>query len=471
MISTAVLPVPALSPEVLGFAAEKGVAEYLPNIAAMTRRLFPHRRIDVIVADDPELSYNTQIVFEVDDNGMEARDYEIFSQWNAEIVNHCPTTHTHVFTIGMGILNPDETWMRRALELAESGRGAVEPNPLVGAVVVRDGKLVGEGWHRKYGEAHAEVHALAAAGSAARGATLFVTLEPCCHYGKTPPCTDAVLRSGVSRVVAAMSDPFPQVAGKGAEILRSAGVAVEVGLCAAAARRLNAPYLKLLATAKPYVHAKWAMTLDGKIATRTGNSQWISNAGSRRYVHALRGRMDAIIVGVGTVLADDPLLTARPPGPRTPARIILDSRLRTPLGCRLVQTAREVPTFIAFVWSDDSEKVETLKENGVKGMILPGVDGRPDVSALLSELGRRRFTNVLIEGGSAVLGSFLDARAIDEFHVFVAPKLVGGSVAPSPVGGQGVALMSEALQLAESRLESIDGDVLLHGWTAAAGSL
>jgi diaminohydroxyphosphoribosylaminopyrimidine deaminase/5-amino-6-(5-phosphoribosylamino)uracil reductase len=368
-------------------------------------------------------------------------------------------------------MTTDETWMRRALELAERGRGAVEPNPLVGAVVVRDGQSVGEGWHRKFGEAHAEINALAEAGAAARGATLYVTLEPCCHFGKTPPCTDAVLRAGIHRVVAAMSDPFPQVSGKGAALLRAAGVVVEIGTCEAEARRLNAPYLKLLTKTTPYVHAKWAMTLDGKIATRSGSSKWISNEGSRRYVHILRGRMDAIVVGVGTVLADDPLLTARPPGPRTPARIILDSRQRTPLRCRLVQTAREVPTFIASMGRSDSKKVAALIKKGVKGMLLAGVDGRPDVSALLSELGRRRFTNVLIEGGSAVLGSFLDARAIDEFHVFIAPKLVGGSAAPSPVGGQGVETMAEALPLVDWRVEAIDGDVLLHGWTAAAGSL
>src|SRR5262249_11888135 len=203
-----------------------------------------------------------------------------------------------------------------ALHRAGRGRGGAEPNPLVGAVVVRDGKVVGEGWHRRYGEAHAEVNALAAAGEAARGATLYVTLEPCCHHGKTPPCTDAVLRAGIARVVAAMSDPFPQVSGQGTAQLRAAGVSVEVGLGEKEARRLNAPYLKLLATGRPYVHAKWAMTLDGKIATRTGDSKWISNRASRARVHELRGRMDAILVGIGTALAGDPLLTARPPGPR-----------------------------------------------------------------------------------------------------------------------------------------------------------
>src|SRR5262245_52454147 len=240
-----------------------------------------------------------------------------------------------------------ESWMRRALELAERGRGAVEPNPLVGAVLVRDGALVGEGWHQRYGGPHAEVHALAAAGPAARGATLHVTLEPCCHPGKTPPCTDAVLAAGVARVVAAMSDPFPRVAGGGLARLRAAGLEVEVGLCEAEACRLNAPYLKLLSRGRPWVHAKWAMTLDGKMATRTGDSKWIRGGGSRRLVHELRGRVDAVVVGLGTALADDPALTARPPGPRVATRVVLDGRGALPGDLQVVRTAPETPTLIA----------------------------------------------------------------------------------------------------------------------------
>jgi diaminohydroxyphosphoribosylaminopyrimidine deaminase/5-amino-6-(5-phosphoribosylamino)uracil reductase len=368
-------------------------------------------------------------------------------------------------------MTPDETWMRHAVNLAERGRGAAEPNPLVGAVVVRDGGVVGAGWHRKYGEPHAEVNALAEAGDAARGATLYVTLEPCCHHGKTPPCTDVVLRSGVRRVVVAISDPFPEVSGKGVAALRAAGLVVEVGTCAAEARRLNAPYLKLIDRAMPYVHAKWAMTLDGKIATRTGDAKWISNDAARRRVHELRGRMDAVVVGIGTVLADDPLLTARPPGPRTPARVVFDSRLRLPVESRLVRTAREAPVIAATADKVDPDRAVALEACGVEVLHVPAPDGRPGVEPLLRELGRRRFTNVLVEGGGTVLGSFLDARAIDEFHVFVAPKLVGGAAAPSPVAGQGVATMAEALSLAEWRVEQIDGDVLLHGWTAGAGSV
>src|SRR6516225_9006543 len=276
----------------------------------------------------------------------------------------------------------DEPWMRRALELAERGRGHVEPNPLVGAVVVRDGVNVGEGWHRRYGEAHAEVNALSAAGEAARGATLYVTLEPCCHHGKTPPCTDAILRAGVGRVVAAMLDPFPQVAGRGADILRAAGVAFEVGVLEAEARRLNAPYLTLLREGRPYVLAKWAMTLDGKIATRTGDSKWISNKASGCRVHELRGRVDAILVGVGTALADDPQLTARPPGPRTATRVVLDSRCRLPLMSQLATTARIVPTLVATTAAAPEDAAGALAAQGCEVLRLPDANGRTEVRAL-----------------------------------------------------------------------------------------
>ncbi|HBI45071.1 MAG TPA: bifunctional diaminohydroxyphosphoribosylaminopyrimidine deaminase/5-amino-6-(5-phosphoribosylamino)uracil reductase RibD [Planctomycetales bacterium] len=354
--------------------------------------------------------------------------------------------------------------MRRALELAERGRGWVEPNPMVGAVVVRGGQIVGEGWHQRYGEAHAEVVALTAAGDAARGSTLYVTLEPCCHRGKTPPCTDAILRAGVGRVVAAMSDPFPPVAGKGADLLRAAGVPVEFGIGEAAARRVNAPYLTLLAIGQPYVHAKWAMTLDGKIATRTGDSKWISNEASRRLAHKLRGRMDAVIVGIGTALADDLQLTARPPGPRIAIRVILDSNCRLPADSALAKTAREVPTLVAATTQAPPERMAALRSLGCEVLTLPTASGRTDVTALLAELGRRRFTNVLVEGGGAVLGAFLDAGVIDEVHVFIAPRLAGGAAARTPIGGKGVDEIAKALALTELRVEVVDGDVLVHGW-------
>src|SRR6266852_1166563 len=289
----------------------------------------------------------------------------------------------------------DEKWMARALELAEKGRGYVEPNPLVGTVVVHDGMVVGDGWHEGFGKPHAEINALAGAGEGARGATLYVTLEPCCHHRKTPPCTEAILEAGVRRVVAAMVDPFPAVAGQGVARLRQAGVVLEMGLMENEARRLNAPYLKLLGTGRPYVHAKWAMTLDGKIATRTGDSKWISGEMSRRHTHELRGRMDAIIVGIGTVLADNPSLTVRPPGPRVPMRIVLDSHGRLPRGSSLATTAGDTPVLV--VATESASNVSELRALGCQVLSVPSYNGRPDIVRLLDELGRRRLTNVLVE--------------------------------------------------------------------------
>ncbi len=359
----------------------------------------------------------------------------------------------------------DRHWMQRALTLAEQGRGHVEPNPLVGAVVVRDGQLVGEGWHQKYGEAHAEVNAFTAAGEQARGATLYVTLEPCCHHGKTPPCTDAVIRAGIVRVVAAMADPFPQVSGKGAELLCGAGIAVEIGECEAEARRLNAPYLTLLQKGRPYIHAKWAMTLDGKIATRSRDSKWVSNKASRQMVHEIRGRMDAILVGIGTVLADDPQLTVRPPGLRPLARIVLDSQGRIPLASQLVRTADAVPTFVFTTAAIPPATQAALTARGCGVEVVTGAD-RCDLNEVLQSLGKLRFTNVLVEGGSAVLGSFLDAGLIDEVHVFIAPVLAGGDRALSPIGGGGVDKIAEALRLTDMQVAYFDGDLYVHGRSA-----
>jgi diaminohydroxyphosphoribosylaminopyrimidine deaminase/5-amino-6-(5-phosphoribosylamino)uracil reductase len=355
----------------------------------------------------------------------------------------------------------DRPIMLRALDLAERGRGYVEPNPLVGAVIERGGHIVGEGWHQRFGEAHAEVNALAAAGDAAQGATLYVTLEPCCHQGKTPPCTQAIIKAGIKRVVAAMLDPFEQVAGQGAKALKAAGIAVDVGMCESAARRLNAPYLTLLSAGRPYVHAKWGMTLDGKICTRTGDSKWITNEAARRRVHELRGRMDAIIVGIGTVLADDPLLTARPPGPRTATRIILDSEGRLPLSTRLLQTAKASPVIV--VTADEVPEADPLRQAGCEVLTLGGKLGRPPVVELLSLLAKKRMTNILVEGGSEVLGSFFDAGLVDEVWAFVAPTIIGGA-GKSPVGGVGVERMAGAWGVTDWSVESIENNVLLRGY-------
>jgi diaminohydroxyphosphoribosylaminopyrimidine deaminase/5-amino-6-(5-phosphoribosylamino)uracil reductase len=371
-----------------------------------------------------------------------------------------------VFGGSAGMTDDDRRWMRRALELAERGQGFVEPNPLVGAVVVRDGVLIGEGCHQRFGGPHAEVLALEAAGGAAHGATLYVTLEPCCHHGKTPPCTDAVLRAGVRRVVAAMLDPFPQVAGQGAAQLRAAGLDVEFGLREGEARSLNRPYLTLLRLGRPYVHAKWAMSLDGKIATRTGHSKWISSKAARDQVHVLRGRMDAIIVGSGTVLADDPLLTARPPGPRVATRVVLSTSGTLPAGCQLLRPVREAPVLVASL----AGRGVGLTTQGFEVLELPPEGGKPSVTALLAELGRRRMTNVLVEGGAKVLGSFADAELIDELHVYVAPKLLGGAGALSPVGGLGAATVGGGRRpVLDWRSEMVGPDLYVNGRIALPG--
>jgi diaminohydroxyphosphoribosylaminopyrimidine deaminase / 5-amino-6-(5-phosphoribosylamino)uracil reductase len=350
----------------------------------------------------------------------------------------------------------DAHWMQLALELARRGKGFVEPNPMVGAVVVRDGAVVGQSWHRKYGEAHAEVDALTGAGILARGATLYVTLEPCCHWGKTPPCADAVIKAGLRRVVIAMADPFPAVSGGGIRKLREAGIEVTVGVCAAEAGQLNVPYLTLVSKERPFVHAKWAMTLDGKIATRTGQSKWISGEESRRVVHELRGRMDAIIVGAGTVRADDPLLTARPPGPRTALRVVLSSNGRLPHHCHLLRTARETPVLVA---GGDIAVIEraNLESAGCEVLAVDSIAG------LLAEFGRRRFTNVMVEGGSAVLGSCRDAGLVDEVHVFIAPLMLGGSGALAPMGGHGAESVGDSLNLVECRVERLGNDIYING--------
>ncbi len=354
-----------------------------------------------------------------------------------------------------------QPFIERALELAARGAGFVEPNPMVGAVVVRDGAVVGEGFHERFGGAHAEVNALAAAGTAARGATLYVTLEPCCHHGKTPPCTEAIIAAGIARVVAAMADPFDRVAGGGFQRLRDAGIEVEVGCMQAAARRLNAPYLKLIATGMPYVHAKWAMTLDGKIATASGESKWISGPESRRVAHELRGRMDAIVVGIGTVLADDPLLTARPPGPRTALRVVLDSRGRLPAASHLARTARDLPVLVAVTDQAPTSLTSVLSELGCEVLPLPRGERGIEADSLLRELGRRRLTNVLVEGGGAVLGSFFDADQVDEVHAFVAPKLFGGASARSPLAGQGRPRIADAGRFEVSEVLRLGDDCLI----------
>lgn len=362
----------------------------------------------------------------------------------------------------------DRRHMARAIALAARGLGRVEPNPMVGAVVARGGELLAEAWHEKFGGPHAEAAALAEAADQARGATLYVTLEPCCHHGKTPPCTDAVIASGVSRVVAAMTDPFPEVAGRGVERIRRAGIAADVGLMETEARLLNAPFIKRHTVGRPYVIAKWAQTLDGRLAAPSGDSRWISSPESRQWVHSLRSRVDGILVGVGTVLADNPLLTVRLEAGRTdygrrPTRIVLDGALRTPLDSQLVRTARDVPLVVATRAGADADRVAALASRGAEVIELPQSDSGIDAGALLDELARREMTNVLVEGGATVLGALLRENLVDRIAVFVAPKLIGGEpshLAPGPVG---LSAMADALPLLRPTVTTIGPDALIEG--------
>lgn len=323
--------------------------------------------------------------------------------------------------------------MQYALSLASQGKGHVEPNPLVGAVLVDDDRaLIADGYHERYGSFHAERAAFEQAGPDAHGATLFVTLEPCAHHGKQPPCADAVIAAGVSRVVCAMEDPFPSVSGQGIQRIREAGIPIEVGLLAADAKKLNAPFLTRVIASRPYVIAKYAMTLDGKMATATGHSMWISGENSRQHVHQVRGQVDAIIVGAGTALADDPKLTARPPGPRTPVRVVLDRKAESlKVDSALAATANEVPVVVYHTNAAGPATVTRLASLGVD-MTEVNADehGQPDISAALADLYNRGATNVLLEGGAKLLGRFREFDLIDEYHVFVAPKVIGPGLSP-----------------------------------------
>lgn len=361
--------------------------------------------------------------------------------------------------------------MRRALDLARQGLGRTSPNPAVGAVIVRDGRVVGEGYHRQAGTPHAEVHALQAAGEAARGATLYVTLEPCCHYGRTPPCTEAIIAAGIRRVVAAMADPNPKVAGGGFRALRQAGIEVEVGLLEEEARRLNEAFIKFITTGQPWVTLKMALTLDGKIATRTGASRWITGPLAREKAHKLRDTHDAILVGIGTVLTDDPELTTRLPGGRgrDAARVILDSRLRLPLTARVVNLTSTAPTLVATTAAAPVEARQLLVDRGIEVIVLPAEAGRVAWQPLLAELARRQITSVLVEGGAGVNATALAAGVIDKVVAFIAPKIFGGAAAPGPVGGTGVATPEEAWQLEKVEVATCGIDIMLSGYLRKNG--
>ncbi len=372
---------------------------------------------------------------------------------------------TNLNSLEFEVMNlQDEDFMRVALNLARNAIGRTSPNPLVGAVIVREGRIVGAGWHRKAGTPHAEIHALNMAGDLAKGATLYVTLEPCSHYGRTGPCAEAVVKAGIKRVVIGMGDPNPKVAGKGIAILKRAGIEVRCGVLEDEARALNEVFLKWIATQKPFVVLKTAMSLDGKIATHTGKSQWITGEAARRRVHEYRDTYDGILVGIGTVLADNPSLTARLPDGqgKNPVRIVVDSKARTPLDAKLVTDGAAL-TIIAVTAKAPQERVQALKDKGVAIMVA-GDGEQVDMDLLMRKLGEMEICSVFVEGGGQVNFSLLKAGLVDKVHAFIAPKLIGGREALTPVEGEGFAELTEAVELERTTVETIGQDILLTGY-------
>ncbi|MBI1955989.1 MAG: bifunctional diaminohydroxyphosphoribosylaminopyrimidine deaminase/5-amino-6-(5-phosphoribosylamino)uracil reductase RibD [Acidobacteria bacterium] len=358
----------------------------------------------------------------------------------------------------------EQEWMRRALELAEQGTALASPNPLVGAVLVQDNQAVGEGYYTYEGRQHAEIQAIEQAGEAARGAALFINLEPCCYTGRTGPCTEAILAAGVKRVVTAMPDPNPQVAGRGFDRLRQAGVEVEVGLCRAEAQRLNESFARFIRTGLPFVTLKAAMTLDGKIAAPDDNSGWITSEEARNYVQQQRHAHDAILTGIGTVLADDPLLTDRCGGPRRRLllRVVMDSRLRIPLSAQMLGKV-ENDLLIFCSSSADTSKRKALEQHGAQICVLPG-EGRPSLLEALKELGKREITSVLLEAGAELNWAALEAGLVDKVFLYYAPKILGGRDSLPLAGGRGIRAMREALEVRRIRYHRFGPDFAIEGY-------
>jgi len=350
--------------------------------------------------------------------------------------------------------------MRRAIELAKQGIGKVNPNPLVGAVIVKDDRIIGEGYHAKYGDLHAERHAFSRLTEDAKGAELYVTLEPCCHYGKQPPCTQAIIEHGIKKVYVGSDDPNVLVAGKGIQILQEAGIDVEAQVMKEECDALNPVFFHYITTNTPYVVMKYAMTMDGKIACDTGKSRWITGEKARNRVKETRNALKGIMVGVQTVIIDNPKLTCRIPGGRNPVRIICDSHLRIPLEATVVQTAREIPTIVATV-SEEKEKICALQKAGVKVIITGEADGRIDLQDLMHKLGEERIDGILLEGGGTLNQSALQNGIVNHVQIYLAPKIFGGSGKYTPVSGIGAKEPDQAYFLTNRKIQAIGDDILL----------
>ena len=364
----------------------------------------------------------------------------------------------------------DEMYMERALELAAKGRGTTTPNPMVGAVIVKNGRIIGEGYHIRAGEGHAEVNAFKNAVEDVTGATMYVTLEPCSHYGKTPPCADKIVEKKIGRVVVGALDPNPLVAGRGIEKIRNAGIPVITGVLAERSIALNEVFMKYIVTKRPFVLLKAAMSLDGKIATAEGESQWISCETSREEVHRLRHELTGIMAGIGTVLADDPMLNCRIPGGKQPVRIIVDSHLSIPEESKLVCSAKEFPLVVAAVENSDAAKKERLEEQGVKVIEVSADDaGHVDLNILMDCLGEMKIDSILLEGGGRLAEGALKAGIVDKVQFYIAPMLIGGESAKTPVEGRGFAALSEAWHISNWKAEVIGDDIKITGYIKERG--
>lgn len=372
----------------------------------------------------------------------------------------------------MSIRNEDEQFMEQALALAIKGDGFVNPNPRVGCVIVKDGRIIGSGWHRRFGELHAERNALASCDEDPAGATAYVTLEPCCHYGKTPPCTNALIHAGIKKVVVGSGDPNPKVAGKGLQILKQAGIEVLDGVLKEKCDAVNSAFFRYITTGLPTVTMKYAMTLDGRIATRTGESKWITSQETRKFTNTQRGKYMGIMTGIGTVLQDDPSLTCRDGAGLSPVRIICDTALRTPLTAKVVTTARNncteggneqrSPGTIIATSVQDEKKINAYQKKGVEILTIPqNPEGQLDLKILMTELGKKQIDTVLLEGGSTLNWSALESGIVSRIQAYIAPKLFGGQTAPGPVGGKGILLPDDAFLLKDPVLKKIGTDILL----------
>jgi len=360
----------------------------------------------------------------------------------------------------------DIKYMKRALDLAKKGMGYTNPNPMVGAVIVKDDKIIGEGYHQLYGSHHAEVNAFKNATEDVAGATMYVTLEPCSHYGKTPPCANAIVEKRIKKVVIGLKDPNPLVAGKGIEILRNNDIEVVTGVLEEEGRKLNEIFLKYITTKLPFCILKTAMTLDGKIATHTGDSKWITNELSRAYVHHLRHRVSGIMAGIGTLLADDPMLNTRliDCEGKDPHRIIVDSKTRLPLEARILNMESTARTIVATTEEADKEKIKQLNNKGVEIIITPLNNGRVDLNYLMKELGQRKIDSILLEGGGSLNYSALEAGIVDKMLAFIAPKIIGGNEAKTPVEGKGLAYMKDAILLQDIEVQHFNNDIMIEGY-------